>query len=674
MAADNPDDITIAGTTVTAGVKSIRIAFNPAGFTFKNSQTTVGSCPASLTATIGGDAAHCYITGYWANITKADASAIPGGTAFTAVLAAGSINTSVDVSMAPWSSITVSTFNGTQSDNTAIDTGTATLSWPETVAFSANGGTGTMASQTSSTAQNLTANSFTRAGYRFDGWSFYVGGPKEYADQASYPFTTNSKSIRTLYARWVTPSISTNISFVQGTVGTAVNKLILTAAGFSSPVTTFALRTGTLPSGLTLTKTGDYTAEVTGTPTSDANACLYFDATNASETGGTSNCIIFAIAPDPNAGSGGGSSGGSSGGSGGAGSPTVLPTPKGTVVEVDGPAIRVSVDSLDAGASLVVKVFPTSFVPSPSMTEEPLHVALPAGTTSVSFSDIKWKSTATGQITRTEALKVGTEYQVDFAQIMGSVTSPTANSLFTRVKITLTGTVAATPTPSTAQTPSAAATPTTPALTTSKTEVVPGVTVTDTKVYAKAPAKVASGSAITVLTPTQVKTQTIRTSTPAVCVPTTDDIVFIDEGRCNATVLSKKTGEVLRRLRTTVVESDVTELGIGNEIVTLAPIYFDGGSADLNPAALKRLRALKERITAAGTVMVVGHSGTLMGNTPENVAMSRDRAVNTVRAMKRIGAKGPFYSTGAGALDPVTRSSDRTEQNKNRRVVVVLVP
>ena len=68
-----------------------------------------------------------------------------------------------------------------------------------TVTFNANGGTGTMAPQTSSVAANLTANAFTRTGYTFTGWNTVAGGGgTSYADTASYPFTADA----TLYAQW----------------------------------------------------------------------------------------------------------------------------------------------------------------------------------------------------------------------------------------------------------------------------------------------------------------------------------------------------------------------------------------------------------------------------------------------------------------------------------------
>lgn len=206
------------------------------------------------------------------------------------------------------------------------------------------------------------------------------------------------------------------------------------------------------------------------------------------------------------------------------------------------------------------------------------------------------------------------------------------------------------------------------------TPIVPGVTVTDTKIYTEAPKEVAADSAVTVLTPTQTKTQEMVSNTPDVCLPSKDDIVFIDEGRCSVSILSKKSGEVLRRFRTTVVEDEVSELKIGNEIATIAPIFFDGGSTDVNAKGMKRIRSIKDQITAAGNVLVVGHSGIALGDTPQNRQLSEDRAISTVKAMKKVGAKGPFVAIGIGGDDPLVTSTSGKDQDKNRRVVIILVP
>ena len=204
--------------------------------------------------------------------------------------------------------------------------------------------------------------------------------------------------------------------------------------------------------------------------------------------------------------------------------------------------------------------------------------------------------------------------------------------------------------------------------------VVPGVTVTDTKVYTRAPRQVAASSAITVLTPLQARTRKIESNTPSVCLSTSDDIVFIDEGRCSVSILSKKTGRVLKRLSTRVIEDEVSNLQVGNEVAVIAPIYFDGASNNVNARGLRRIRGLAPRITAAGTVLVIGHSGIALGDTPENRALSRQRAVSTVNAIKKAGGKGPFNVLGVGGKSPLVASTKGEDQAKNRRVVIVLVP
>jgi Listeria-Bacteroides repeat domain (List_Bact_rpt) len=67
-----------------------------------------------------------------------------------------------------------------------------------TVTFDNNTGTGTMANQVNNLPTNLTANTFTKAGYTFTGWNTVAGGTgTAYADGASYPFDVT----RTLYAQ-----------------------------------------------------------------------------------------------------------------------------------------------------------------------------------------------------------------------------------------------------------------------------------------------------------------------------------------------------------------------------------------------------------------------------------------------------------------------------------------
>ena len=70
---------------------------------------------------------------------------------------------------------------------------------PKTVTFDANGGTGTMAPQSSGTAESLEPNEFTRADYAFTGWNTQGNGSgTSYANGATYGFTSDA----TLYAQW----------------------------------------------------------------------------------------------------------------------------------------------------------------------------------------------------------------------------------------------------------------------------------------------------------------------------------------------------------------------------------------------------------------------------------------------------------------------------------------
>lgn len=84
------------------------------------------------------------------------------------------------------------------------------------VVFDANSGTGSMATQTGSSAANLTANSYSRTGYTFAGWNTAANGSgTPYSDQATYAFASNT----TLYAQW---SANTNTVTFDSQGGSAV--------------------------------------------------------------------------------------------------------------------------------------------------------------------------------------------------------------------------------------------------------------------------------------------------------------------------------------------------------------------------------------------------------------------------------------------------------------------
>lgn len=244
-----------------------------------------------------------------------------------------------------------------------------------------------------------------------------------------------------------------------------------------------------------------------------------------------------------------------------------------------------------------------------------------------------------------------------------------------------TTTVAATTTTIAATTtaPKSTTATTTPATTAKSTvgnyaTAIPGVTVTDATVYTAAPKKVSADSAITAMTAAEAKTFDIISKTPSVCLPNDNDLVFLDEGKCIATVVNEKTRAVLRTLKTTVVGTDISALKVGNEIAILSPLYFDAGSSVMKESSAKRLTGLFGSIKAAGSILVAGHSGNLMGNTPENQALSKLRAKSVVTALKKLGATAPIAIAAVGALDPVSKGSSQGLQDKNRRAVIVLIP
>ncbi len=213
-----------------------------------------------------------------------------------------------------------------------------------------------------------------------------------------------------------------------------------------------------------------------------------------------------------------------------------------------------------------------------------------------------------------------------------------------------------------------------PTVTSAYTNAVPGITVTDAKVYAVAPQKVAGDSAITVLSSAQNKLMDVVSKTPSICLPNDEDLVFLNEGKCIAEVVNVKTRAVLRTLRTTVVKDDIADLKVGNEIAILTPLYFFSGTTKFKEVSLARLAKLKTRISAAGSVLIAGHSGNLAGNTAENVKLSQMRAMATVQELRSRGAKGPFAIAAVGSLDPASKGKTEKEQDKNRRVVIVLIP
>lgn len=95
-----------------------------------------------------------------------------------------------------------------------------------TVTFDANGGSGSMSSQSATIATALTSNSFSNDGYTFGGWatsqSNATAGTVAYTNGASYPFTSSA----TLYAIWTANGGNDTLATANLTMNASTGSLV----------------------------------------------------------------------------------------------------------------------------------------------------------------------------------------------------------------------------------------------------------------------------------------------------------------------------------------------------------------------------------------------------------------------------------------------------------------
>ena len=115
-----------------------------------------------------------------------------------------------------------------------------------TITFNANGGSGSMSSQTvaEGATVTLTANGFTRTGYTFAGWDEDSDGAADYADGASYTMGNSNVSLNAVWTALPTHTISFNANGGSGSMSSQTvaegATVTLTANGFSRTGYTFA--------------------------------------------------------------------------------------------------------------------------------------------------------------------------------------------------------------------------------------------------------------------------------------------------------------------------------------------------------------------------------------------------------------------------------------------------
>jgi outer membrane protein OmpA-like peptidoglycan-associated protein len=144
------------------------------------------------------------------------------------------------------------------------------------VTFSANGGTGTMATETENTPTALTLNAFKRSGYTFTKWSTAVNGSGSiYADGSTYPFTSST----TLYAQWTVVKVVKVVKKGKGIKKPAAHVVRFNAHGGTG---TMATERDTVPTVLTanrFTRSGysfvQWNTAANGSGSNFANGALY---------------------------------------------------------------------------------------------------------------------------------------------------------------------------------------------------------------------------------------------------------------------------------------------------------------------------------------------------------------------------------------------------------------
>jgi uncharacterized repeat protein (TIGR02543 family) len=142
------------------------------------------------------------------------------------------------------------------------------------VTFSSNGGTGSMSNQsfTYNTAQNLTANTYTRTGYTFAGWSTTSNGSVEFVDEASY--TIGADNV-TLYAVWTANTYSVSFN-ANGGSGDAMSNQTFTFGVAQNLTANVYTRTGYVFAGWSTTVSGSVQyADGASYSTSASNVTLY---------------------------------------------------------------------------------------------------------------------------------------------------------------------------------------------------------------------------------------------------------------------------------------------------------------------------------------------------------------------------------------------------------------
>ena len=192
--------------------------------------------------------------------------------------------------------------------------------------------------------------------------------------------------------------------------------------------------------------------------------------------------------------------------------------------------------------------------------------------------------------------------------------------------------------------------------------------------YTALPTSVKAENALRVVTPAEVDKTVLVSGTGNVCLPAGPYLVFIKPGFCKAYVVSRQTKGNLRVITTRVLKSTATRGESGLPIEVLDPLYFEGGTAKLKAASEKLVTQHAKRAKTARAVVIVGYTGNLTFDKEAQTDLARRRAAVTQVALQAEGVRGPFTLHMGGADNAVSNGKSVSDQDKNRRTIIILVP
>jgi flagellar motor protein MotB len=172
------------------------------------------------------------------------------------------------------------------------------------------------------------------------------------------------------------------------------------------------------------------------------------------------------------------------------------------------------------------------------------------------------------------------------------------------------------------------------------------------------------------------KSKTLSSRTPNTCVTADGRVIALAEGECTVqirtapktSVSSQSSSRKVLSTFTTTVKSDGTQAGLAASKAHIIRFKKYSTLPNRIPAAL--VKAAK----SSDGILVLGHTGTISGNSPQNVKLSLARATYVRNHLVNQKVKPSLiHVQGLGARQPVTTKKSEKDQRANRRVEVYIL-